>query len=145
MPFYNPHVRPVLFAMAMFASVLCLAAGAPKSADALDANGRKHGSITVERAGDPWTSDGKSFAPFSVVIRNASSSKASFFGNIALDGGKAGDCTWYAAVDAGATKRIEKPCKQRRSWSDFTITAKVEVPRSKAPPTPTPTPDPIVP
>ena len=124
---------------------VALAADASKSADAVDANGRKQGSITVERAGEPWTADGKTFAPFSVVVRNAGASKASFFGNISLDGGKAGDCTWYAAVDAGATKRIEKPCKQRRAWNDFAITAKAEVPRSKAAPTPTPTPDPIVP
>jgi hypothetical protein len=128
--------------------VICASAIAAESAltvDAADAAGRKTGSITVERAGDPWTADGKTFAPFSVVVRNTAAAKAHFFGNIALDGGKAGDCNWYAVVDAGATKRIEKPCKQRRVWSDFAITAKAEVARSKAAPTPTPTPEPIVP
>ena len=123
-----------------------MAADASKSADAVDSQGRKAGSVTVERAGDPWTAEGKTFAPFTVVIRNTAPQKAAFFGNIALDGGKAGDCTWFTAVDAGASKRIEKPCKQRRAWTDFSVTAKVEIPRlPKATPSPTPTPDPIVP
>lgn len=132
------------FALAVSATA-ALAAETGRSADAVDANGRKSGSVTVERAGEPWSASGKTYSPFTVVVRSTAASKAHFFGNIALDGGRAGDCTWYAVVDPGATKRIEKPCKQRRTWSDFSITAKVEVPRPRTAPTPTPTPEPIVP
>ena len=142
---YNRAVRSLWFVLAAVLASTALGADASRSTDAVDSSGRKTGSVTVERAGEPWSGSGKTFAPFSVVIRSGAPSKAHFFGTIALDGGKAGDCTWFATVDPGATKRIEKPCKQRRAWSDFSITAKVDVPRPKGSPTPTPTPEPIVP
>lgn len=137
----------VLIAAAVIAlSGAALAADeASRTADAKDESGQRTGSVTVERAGEPWTAEGKTFAPFSVVVRNAGTTAAHFFGKIALDGGKAGDCTWYALVDSGSTKRIEKACKQRRAWSEFEITAKTEVPRVRTEPTPTPTPLPFVP
>jgi len=140
-------VRSLWLAAALISASALIASAAEtsRSADAVDASGRKTGSITVERAGEPWTASGKTYAPFSVVVRSTAASKAHFFGTIALDGGKAGDCHWYTVVDSGATKRIDKPCKQRRAWTDFSVTAKVEVPRPKGSPTPTPTPDPIVP
>lgn len=136
---------PLVTAAILASSAAAVAADASRTADAADVSGRKTGSVTVERAGEPWSAEGKTFAPFSVVVRNTASARVHFFGNIALDGGQAGDCNWYAVVDAGATKRIEKPCKQRRAWSDFAVTAKAEVARSKAAPTATPTPEPIVP
>lgn len=137
-------MRSLWVVLAVFAAA-APAADTSRSADAVDSGGRKSGSVTVERAGDPWSAAGKTYAPFTVVVRSSAASKAHFFGTIALDGGKAGDCTWYTVVDAGATKRIEKPCKQRRTWTDFSITAKVEVPRTRTAPAPTPTPEPIVP
>lgn len=139
-------VRSLLFASVAL-PMIAFAADASKSADAVDAQGRKAGSITVEKAGEPWTVDGKTFATFTVVVRNATPQKAAFFGNISLDNGKAGDCTWFTVVEANASKRIEKPCKQRRAWNDFSVNARVEMPRPnpKATTTPTPTPEPFVP
>jgi hypothetical protein len=131
-------VRTVLVLLLL--AIPVLAQDNARSADAPDATGRKVGSVTVERTGQPWSADGKTFAPFSVVVRNGAPLKAHFFGEIALDGGKAGDCHWYVLVDPNATKRIEKACKQRREWSDFRVSAKAEVVRVKAAPTPTPPP-----
>lgn len=99
--------------------------------DAVDASGRKAGAVTVERAGDPLAADGKTWTPFTIVVRSSAQAKGRFFGTILLDGGRAGDCTWYVEVDAGASKRIEKACRQRRPFESFSATAKVDLPEPR--------------
>lgn len=118
-----------VFAAAAATVLAPAATGAAESIDVADTAGRKAGIVAIERAGEAWTAEGRTFAPFTIVVRSSAAATGRFFGTILLDGGRAGDCTWYVEVEAGASKRIEKQCRQRRPFETFSATAKVELPR----------------
>lgn len=113
---------------------LLLLAAPPGDVNALDANGRLGGTVTARTAGDAWTAEGRSFAPFELTVRNTSQWKGRFFGAIALDDGKAGTCHWFVEVEAGATANVRKECRQRRAFRDWDLTAKAHLVGAPKPP-----------
>jgi hypothetical protein len=90
-----------------------------------DKDGNDAGTVSVVKDKE-WSGDGKTFTIFNLTVKNSSGKKGKFFGEIKLDGGASGSCTYFLEVGPGEAGKNAKDCKQSASWASFEADGKVE-------------------